>query len=703
MFCCADRADLVNSDNPKLTVDWNGIMVTQESYALDSADDLKLFRDWVNGGMTFAGEKVVLTGDINLSYKSWTPIGTTTTPFKGTFDGTKTKIADGKVTEVYTIRNLMVSGNDHVGLFGQVGQYGEANNVRLENLRIENVQVKANGTAGGGVSIIGCAGALAGELIGGVVNNVTVTGRVVITSSGSDVGGVVGKAYGSFTDVKVEPTDLAYVRGESTDDSHYANNVGGILGWWGENEFSMTGCVSKIEVEGPAYVGGLVGTILGGNMTISGTVEAEIKTHSPNGFGDMMGAFFGYALNNATVTVRGSSFSGSLLKESNILFTSLGNDGAGGTAYNNATLNAYDTTVQIDIAEGFDRYAVWDEGGVCSHIFRVKSAKGLANFSAIVSGSLKNCQAYSFEGETVELTEPIDLNNENFTPIGTSYSKAFAGNFNGNGNTISNLNVVGNDNNGSTRIDYLGLFGCVYTKNSAVTIESFTLRNVTVSSDVNLAGSHSAYVGAVIGQGWTQGLTLSKIKVEGTLSIEGGNTVGGFAGALSGIDVGLSVKDVEISATNGTVTSEAGVGGIVCTIPSTCKATTMESITVSGVTLVGGSGNIGGIVGSVSYKLDIKTVTLTDVIITPYNGKTATDSNPKADSEVGAVLGNWSAGYACTITGAKGNVTVRAPESENPIKATRYNNGITGINTGSNTENVTITDCDGLTVKWYED
>ena len=56
-------------------------------YQIGSADDLKAFRDLVNGGETTAN--AVLTADIDLENAAWTPIGGGTygKSFDGVFDG----------------------------------------------------------------------------------------------------------------------------------------------------------------------------------------------------------------------------------------------------------------------------------------------------------------------------------------------------------------------------------------------------------------------------------------------------------------------------------------------------------------------------------------------------------------------------------------------------------------------------------------
>ena len=48
----------------------------------------------------------------------------------------------------------------------------------------------------------------------------------------------------------------------------------------------------------------------------------------------------------------------------------------------------------------------------------------------------------NFNGQTVKLMKSIDLNNEEWTPIGTNSTVAFRGTFDGNGQTISNLKIT---------------------------------------------------------------------------------------------------------------------------------------------------------------------------------------------------------------------------------------------------------------------
>ena len=53
-----------------------------DDLTISNLTDLENFRDDVNDGNSFAGETVVLSGDITLSGE-WTPIGTDEHPFSG--------------------------------------------------------------------------------------------------------------------------------------------------------------------------------------------------------------------------------------------------------------------------------------------------------------------------------------------------------------------------------------------------------------------------------------------------------------------------------------------------------------------------------------------------------------------------------------------------------------------------------------------
>lgn len=236
--------------------------------------------------------------DIDLDNGAWTPIGTNSTPFKGTFDGNN-----------HTISNLTVtSSGSYVGLFGYIGGNAESGKLPgVKNLTVNNATVKSpNGNAVGGV---------VGNAFVAKVTNVHVTGTVDIEGS-KWVGGVVGYGY-----VKIDGCSLEA-------DGNIKGNVwcvGGILGYGGEGTTSVDNC----SVEGTengleiystyCALGGVVGQtavngtqhVSGSNLTVKNvTMDSDIEWENTN-----PGYFFGgsnsheltgvLAAENVTVEVAG--------------------------------------------------------------------------------------------------------------------------------------------------------------------------------------------------------------------------------------------------------------------------------------------------------------------------------------------------------------------------------------------------------------
>ena len=146
-----------------------GYVIENGTYKVHTAEGLKAFADEVNGGNRSL--KCTLTADINLTEQSWTPIGSYSNRYTGTFDG-----------EGHTISGLQLSsiGSNNVGLFGYV------DGGTVKNLNLEITSVSGN------------------DYVGGVVgrNDGTITGCMVsggsVTASAEDayVGGVEGNDYG---------------------------------------------------------------------------------------------------------------------------------------------------------------------------------------------------------------------------------------------------------------------------------------------------------------------------------------------------------------------------------------------------------------------------------------------------------------------------------------------------------------------------
>mgnify|MGYP004497371415 FL=1 len=217
---------------------------------VSTVEEFVAFRDAVNGGNTFEGKTVTLNANLALE-GSWLPVGTSSAPFCGTFDG-----------GYHYISGLSVSGGSEQGLFGVVkggtvknlvvrGAVKGTSNVggivgKLDGAKIENCMNSASvsgGSAVGGIVgyvngacvIEGCVntGSVSGTTgyIGGVsgqhwrageVRNCYNTGRV---SGPATVGGVVGGHKASTSVV-----ENCFNAGAVVDTAGYANNIGGVLG-----------------------------------------------------------------------------------------------------------------------------------------------------------------------------------------------------------------------------------------------------------------------------------------------------------------------------------------------------------------------------------------------------------------------------------------------------------------------------------------
>ncbi|MBQ2874012.1 MAG: hypothetical protein IJE85_01810, partial [Bacteroidales bacterium] len=204
----------------------------------------------------------------------------------------------------------------------------------------------------------------------------------------------------------------------------------------------------------------------------------------------------------------------------------------------------------------------------------VTSAKELLWVAASVNGTLglntKSAEtARNFKGETIVLSDDIDLENKLWTPIGTvlgesRYTYGFAGTFDGNGKTIRNLKV--------DHADCAGLFGNM----CGGTIKNLTIDGFDLNSD--------HYAGAILGWGETGANPIvienckalnGKIKVNVIEIADGKHDLGDKAGAIVGfshygIYTGNEAQNVEI-------VGYRDLGGIVGygknTIVKDCKVT----------------------------------------------------------------------------------------------------------------------------------
>ena len=230
---------------------------TGNPYQICSLTQLALVRNQINSGASaFNSKNYVLKSDIEINGE-WTPIGSSSNPFRGTFDGENHSVSG----------NYSVSGveqNNGAGLFGVIS-----------NATVKNISNKANVTATIGSSATNGTGGVVGRaLYGSTIENCSNSGA--ITSNSLHVGGVVGLMYVNGTDAssrKTAKVEACWNSGTVYNNSLSTNahDAGGVVGYLqtasGDvaDQIIVRGCYStvsasvKLDSENAAFAGGVVG------------------------------------------------------------------------------------------------------------------------------------------------------------------------------------------------------------------------------------------------------------------------------------------------------------------------------------------------------------------------------------------------------------------------------------------------------------
>ena len=222
--------------------------VSEGNYTVNNEKGLKNLAELVNNGATDIN--ITLNTDLNLTNMEWTPIGTESRPYTGTFNGGG-----------HTITGLTVTTSDqYAGLFGYLS--GTVKDVTLKDVKIES----DNG--------VGYAGGVAGWSFGGKIENCSVSGSVSGSGMNGNAGGVVGFQYkGSITGCSSSATVNA------------GSTAGGVAGAT-NNGATLTACYAMGDVTlvsndiGTCYAGGVVG-----NNGLSSTLKACYAWGSVTGSG----------------------------------------------------------------------------------------------------------------------------------------------------------------------------------------------------------------------------------------------------------------------------------------------------------------------------------------------------------------------------------------------------------------------------------
>lgn len=319
---------------------------------------------------------------------------------------------------------------------------------------------------------------------------------------------------------------------------YYGNNKSNVL--VEDCTFNTLGKAIVAYNEGPVEM----------NLTVNGTTfnstdntqKAAISIHAEYGI-------YGTLTINESTATGFKDFNGGLWREVN---------NNNGTDTNNfvKTINGKRT-----IADG----VVLD---LNNNIYEISNKAGMFWFNNEVNVNNNN-----FEGYTVMMTQDIDLENEEWTPVGQQGATTFAGKFDGNNKTLYNLSITTKVNTAGYAS---GLFGWIV--GSGESIENLNIDGATIE------GYH--YVATIVGH-LSAGADVKNCSVANativadpyTLDTDGernGDKVGAIVGmAYDGSEVtGNKATNVEISAYRHT-------GGIIGYTYGTVSGNTIENVTIT--------------------------------------------------------------------------------------------------------------------------
>ena len=213
----------------------------------------------INNSLT---DDYILDNDLDLSsIPNFTPIGSSASPFYGTFNGGG-----------YTISNLKISAGENAGLF----RYA-ASSSKIENFIISNSIISGGNYTGAAVGYSE-----------GIVDSIGVMNTII--SGDQWVGGVIGKTFGTSTNL--------YIVGGNVS----GRGAGGIIGWLSgylSNTFSRTiiynqaGYSHGITNNGDNASGGIAGIMDGSGTIIIPSINNSYSLSSLYGINQNQGSFIG--------------------------------------------------------------------------------------------------------------------------------------------------------------------------------------------------------------------------------------------------------------------------------------------------------------------------------------------------------------------------------------------------------------------------
>ena len=580
----------------------------------------------------FKGQTIKLGADIevnegnavdwseNVPEHRWIPIN----GFAGKFDGQGHTISGIYGDSIIT----------SLGLFTDTQKGCVIKDLKLVNSFFKNNNDKGTGSiigfGGGKLENIYCDAILksSGKYIGGLIGRVTAKGENQITNcwfdgtittkgtDSSEVGGLVG----AFT---VEDALNAVQHCLSTADiACHGVNVGGLCGNVGSGSFlnlidSMYTGTLDYNADKYDKVGSVIGQITDGSTAI-------IKdTYTID------------ELANRTIGTNGGYQEGSA-----IAVGAVDLKGLGGYQWTTLDFDTYwavqteDTPILIKFADssvsvaGVDRLVDLSWYNPTGKKFVITNAKEFYGFAYL-------SRSYDFSGQTIMLGADITINEGNaenwqkeapkykWTPIawhGTSLSKRFKGNFDGQGYTISGVYCKGDESDG-----YIGLFGEIY---HGSVVKNFKVVNSYFEGVMpsNVRGTVGTICGRLRG-------TIDSV-YSSAIVVNSAKMTGGIAGMING----TGQNTISNCWFDGKVTGSSRTGGILGGVygnKASIEATIEHCLNTGDIAVQLGKGDVGGICGMAETwcTLYIKDCLNTGTFKTVGEGK-------KANTHIGTIFGS---------------------------------------------------------------
>jgi hypothetical protein len=238
------------------SIPWNGTVDTEaldnatneesKTITISTAAELAALAQEVNAGNSYAGYTITLANDLDLNGINWTPIGTGSAPFAGTFDGAG-----------HTISNLSIKTSDI-----NAGFVGVANNANIKNVNFYKASINNTLTSNNGEFATAV-------VVGRSYPGVTITGVSVDNSSVSGnrrCAGIIGLLYGTVSYCAVTNSVITATPSEENGEYDNGDKVGGIVGLMnGDRGDVYNNTVDNCTITAYRDCGGVAGTFYPGS------------------------------------------------------------------------------------------------------------------------------------------------------------------------------------------------------------------------------------------------------------------------------------------------------------------------------------------------------------------------------------------------------------------------------------------------------